>query len=250
MKKTALFAAVAALFAATPAMAGGYVGAVYGNTDLDGTDSDTWQVEGAFGHSTGSGVGFQAEGSIGQLEGDADTYGYGGHLYWQGAGGWRLGGLLAGANVSDDGSGIEIDEFVYGLEGTFDAGPNTVLGGSATFGTLDLFGTDIDTWNVDANVAFYVSPNFRIGGTIGSGSLDVGTDVDTFTGGLDAEYQFTSLPISITAGYLHFDADTALDTDTFTIGARWNFGGTLRDRDNATPFNVRTPFYGRALDIR
>lgn len=249
MKKTALFAAVAAMFAATPAMAGGYVGAVYGNTDLGGSsDGESWQGEAAFGHSSGS-VGFQLEGSLGSLEGDADTYAYGGHLYWQGSSSWRLGGVLQGSNV-DSGS-AEIDEFVYGVEGSADIGPNTVLGASATLGSIDFLGADGDTWNVDANVAFYPSSNFRIGGTLGAGNIDLGVgDLDTTTAGIDAEYLFSSIPISLTAGYLHLDADT-LDADTLSVGLRWNFGGdSLRDRDNATPFNVRTPLYGRVLDIR
>ena len=249
MKKTALLAAVTAMFAATPAMAGGSVGLSYGNTDSGGSDFDNWQVDGSFGHSAGS-WGFQLDGSLGQLDGDSDVYGYGGHLYWQ-SGSARLGGVVTGSNV-DGGGGLEIDEFVYGVEGSYELSPNVVIGGSGTLGTVDLFGIDVDSWNVDANVAFYGTPNFRIGGTAGIGNLDGTTDTDTSTLGLDAEYQFSSIPISLTAGYLHFETDgSSLDTDTLTIGARWNFGGgSLRDRDNATPFNVRTPLYGRVLDIR
>jgi len=247
MKKTALLAAVAAMFAATPAMAGGSVGVSYGNTDSGGSDADNWQVDGSFGHSAGS-WGFQVDGSLGQFDDDADTYGYGGHLYWQ-SGSARLGGVITGSSV-DAGSGLEIDEFVYGVEGSFDLSPNVVIGGSGTMGNVELFGLDADTWNLDANIAFYASPNFRIGGTAGVGNLEATTDTDTSTLGIDAEYLFSSIPISLTAGYLHFDADT-LETDTLTIGARWNFGGgSLRDRDNATPFNVRTGLYGRVLDLR
>jgi hypothetical protein len=252
MKKTALLAAVAAMFTATPALADGYVGAAYGTTDASGTDTDTWQVDGAFGHSAGS-WGFQADASVGNADSggsDADTFAASGHLYWQGSG-WRLGGLVATSNI-DDGS-AEVDELVYGAEGTFDIGPNTVLGGSATFGEVDFLGTDLDAWNVDASLNYYATPNFRIGGTLGSGNVEAGTDIDTFTAGVDAEYQLSSAPVSFTLGYLHLDAEDllGLETDTISAGVRWNFGGsTLRDRDNSTPFNVRTPIYGRALDLR
>jgi len=253
MKKTALFAAVAALMTATPAAAGGYVGLVYGSTDADGADIDTWQVEGAVGHNAG-GWGFQVDGSIGNSEsntGDADHYQFGGHLYW-GGDGWRFGGVIVSANVDD--SGLEVEEFSYGVEGTYDFGPNTVFLASATFGEVD-FLADIDTWNVDAGLNFYTASNFRFGVGIGFGNLDGGggADADTFSAGINAEWAPFAAPVSFTLGWNTFDDDDAIlgSSDTISVGARWNFGGgSLRDRDNATPFDARTAFYSRILDLR
>lgn len=255
MKKSALVAAVAALMASTPAMANGYVGAVYGNTDLGGGDLDTWQVEGAFGHNAGA-WGFQGDGSIGNSDGgggDLDHWTLAGHLYWGGAG-WRIGGVIATSQL-DGGGGADVEELVYGVETSFDISPNSVILASATFGEVDFLGTDIDTWNIDGAWNFYTAPNFRFGLALGVGNLDAGgVDADTFTGGVNAEWApFTTVPISFTAGWNHFDDDNTLvgETDTLSIGARWNFGGgSLRDRDNATPFDTRTGLYSRVLDLR
>lgn len=254
MKKMALLAAAAVAVMATPAMAGGYVGAVYGNTDVDGSDADTWQVEGAFGHNGGS-WGLQGDASVGNTDvtgSDADHHTIAGHLYWQGSG-WRLGGVLASANLDD--SGTEVEELVYGVEGTFDFGPSTVANASYTFGEIEIFGSDVDTWNIDGGLNFYSGDNFRFGGTLGVGNLEApGVDADTFTAGVNAEWAPLQAPVSFTFGYNHFDVDNAflggLETDSFSIGARWNFGGTLRERDNATPFDTRTGLYPRALDLR
>jgi len=255
MKKTALFAAVAALMAATPAAAGGYVGLSYGSTDADSasSDIDTWQVEGAVGHNSG-GWGFQVDGSIGNSEsdtGDADHTQFAGHLYWGGSG-WRFGGVIVAANVDD--SGAEVEEFAYGIEATHDFGPNSVLVASATFGEVEYFGSDIDTWNIDAGLNFYTASNFKFNVNLGFGNLDAGgAEADTISGGIGAEWAPFAAPVSFTIGWNHFDDDDTIigASDTISIGARWNFGGgSLRDRDNATPFDTRTGFYPRVLDLR
>jgi hypothetical protein len=176
-------------------------------------------------------------------------------LYWGGAG-WRLGGALAFSNF-DAGAGAESEDVVYGIVGTHDLGPNTVLDGSATFGEIDIFGADVDTWNIDAGLNFYTASNFRIGANIGVGNLDAGggADADTSSGGINAEWApFASTPVSFIAGWNHFDVDNAflggIETDTLSIGARWNFGGgSLRERDNSTPFETRTALYPRAFDL-
>jgi len=257
MKKIGLLAAAAAVAVAglpATANAGGYVGLTYDSTDVSSSDVDTWQGEAAFGHAAG-GWGFQVDGSFGNTDAgsgsDFDHYGLAGHLYWQG-GSWRVGGVIAATNL-DAGGGSDVDEIVYGAEGTFDFGPSTVFGWSGTFGEVDSGGSDIDSWNLDASLNHYFSPNFRIGGTLGTGNLEAsGSDVDTFTAGIGGEFQLSSLPLSFTAGYSHFEVDSSgLDSDSFTIGARWNFGGgTLQERDDATPFDTRTALFGRLFDIR
>jgi len=154
----------------------------------------------------------------------------------------------------DGGSG-DVEEIVYGAEGTFDLGANTVASLSATTGNVDFLGTDIDNWNVDGSLAFYASPNLRIGGGVGFGNLSVASvDADTISYNIGAEWQPFSHPISFTVGYSHFDVDDVflggIDADTLSVGARWNFGGSLRDRDNATPFDVQTGLYQRIYGLR
>ena len=247
MFKTAV---LTALLLATPAMAqsGGHAGVTYGNTDSDGTDGDTWQVEGAFGGASGS-IGYQFDAGIGNTDagssGDIDNRTIAGHLYWH-TDNWNLGAVIATTNLDD---GDSVDETVYGVEGSFNLAPNAVLTGSYTVGNTE-FLTDVDTWNLDAGINYYFSDNFRVSGNIGTGNLDFGGgDLDTSTFGIGAEWQLSSTPISFTADWSTFDADVFGDYDTLKVGIRWNWGGTLRERDAATPFDTQTGLYQRVYGI-
>ncbi len=247
MKKIALLAAAAALLTATPAMAqaGGHVGLNLGNTDGD-TD-DVWQAEAAFGAASGS-IGYQVDGGFGSTDGDVDHYTLAGHLYYNGDG-WRLGGIVAQTSIDPDGSD-STNETAYGIEGTLNLGPSTVIGGSYTVGETE-FLVDLDSWNADVGLNWYLSDNFRVGGAYGVGNLDAGGgDLDTTTIGVNAEWQPFTLPVSFRASYETFDLDVFGDFETFTFGVRWNWGGTLRERDNATPFETKTPLYQRAYAIQ
>lgn len=250
MKKTALLAAAAAMFAATPAFATGHVGLAYTNTDSGTTDADTWQVEGAFGGASGS-IGYQLDGGIGQSASsgsDVDHYTIAGHLFWH-TDNWNLGAVIATANI-EDGS-ISVDEIAYGVEGTYNVAPNAVLSGSYTIGETEFLTADIDAWNADLGFDYYFTDNFRVGAALGSGNLDFGggADFDTSTYGIDAEWQLSSLPLSFRAGWSTFDSDAFGDYDSLSIGVRWNFGGTLRERDQATPFETQTALFQRVYGL-
>lgn len=253
MKKTALLAAAAALFMATPAMAqsGGSVGLNYGTTETESDDFDTLQVDAAFGGASGA-WGYQIDGGVGSTEADSDDISHftlGGHVYWTG-GNWRLGGVVAFTSVDDDSDSV--DETAYGVEGSWNLGPNAVVLGSYTVGETE-FLVDVDTSNADLGLNYYFTDNFRVGGNIGSGNLDFGSgDVDTSTFGLNAEWQPWTTPVSFRIGYDTYEVDDFLisDFETLTVGARWNWGGSLRERDNATPFNTRTGLYQRVYGIQ
>lgn len=256
MKKTALFAAAAALLAASPAAAQGYAGARYSTSDMDflgtGLDSDSWQGEGAFGWNSGS-WGGQIGGSFGNvdLDGltDSDFWTGNAHLYWD-AGSWKIGGVIVTTEADD----LESDELTYGIEAMFDIGSSANIYGSATQGEFDFIGLiDFDTWNLDIGGSIYASPNVRFGANVGTGNLDAGSglDFDTTTAGLNAEFQPWSAPISITLAYNYHDIDDIETTsNTFSVGARWNFGGgTIQDRNNATPFTTNSGVLNRTLGI-
>jgi hypothetical protein len=256
MKKTALIAAAAALMAATPAAANGYLGLEYGSGEIDfggpSTDTDVWQGEGAFGFG-GPGWGGQIDGSIGNVEadtgGDADAWTFAGHLWWAGSN-WRFGGVIGGS--SSDDSGSSVDDMIYGVEGTWDFTPNAQFVSSLTAGETEFIGTDLDTFNWDAGMNFFPSPNIRLGGFFGVGNIDGGAaDADTTSFGLNGEFQPWSTPVSITLGWNSFEVDDLdLESDVFTIGARWNFGGgTLQDRHNAAPFDTNTGFGSRIYGV-
>lgn len=258
MKRTALLAAAAALFAATPAAANGYLGAEYltGESDviIGNADSDGWQGEGAFGFG-GDGFGGQIDGSYGNIDLDGtgidfDAWSLGGHLWWN-FGSWRLGGVVVAADA-ETGSPFEFDEMAYGVEGTWDLGPSVVLIGSLTRGDGEFAGVlDYETFNLDVGARFYATPNVRLGGFLGTGNADIDGlgDADSLSFGLNGEFQPWSAPVSFTVGWNTFEIeDIDVEADMFHIGARWNFGGgTLRDRDNSVPFETRTGVLQRTL---
>jgi hypothetical protein len=245
MKKTALLAAASALFAATPAFAqsGGSIGLNYTNIE---DEADSYQIDGAFGSASGS-FGFQIDGGFGNIEDEVDTQTIAGHAYWNG-GGWRIGGVYAYTNF-DTGSG-SASETAYGIEGTWDLGTQAVVLASYTIGETELSG-DVDTSSFDIGLNYYFTENFRVGASYGFGKLEAGGDeADTSHLRLNTEWQPWTTPVSFTLGYNSFDSDDLGDTDSWSIGARWNFGGSLRQRDNATPFDTRTGLYQRVYDIR
>lgn len=151
------------------------------------------------------------------------------------------------------GGGLEGEETAYGIEGTYDAGANAILISSLTTGSGDLFGLiDYDTFNWDAGANFYPSPNIRIGGFFGVGNIDLSSiEGDSISFGVNGEFQPWSAPVSITLGWNSFQVDDFdIDTNAFQIGGRWNFGGgTLRDRDNATPFDTNSGGFNRAVNV-
>jgi len=249
MKKTLLLAAAAALVGIGPAAAEGYLGASYGSTELEAADLDTWKAEGAFGWNSAN-WGTQFNGALGNGDvaaGDFEFYTIDAHLYFSGSG-WRLGGLVSYANIED---GAGSDEINYGVEGMFDLGSRANVFASYVFGETDL--GDADVSGLDVGVNYYVTPNARIGANISTGKLEDGPfDEDTRGYGLNGEFQPWTMPLSLTLGWNQFEVvDTEVpESQTFSIGVRWNFGGgTLQDRNNATPFEAATVI-GRLYGVR
>ncbi|MGH6949731.1 MAG: hypothetical protein ACREH4_02590, partial [Vitreimonas sp.] len=198
MKKTALFAAAAALLTATPAAANGYLGAQYmtGESDvlLGNADSDGWQGEGAFGFGS-TGLGGQIDGSHGNIDLDGtgidfDAWSLGGHMWWN-FGSWRLGGVVVAANADGPGP-FEFDETAYGVEGAWDLGPSVVLIGTMTTGDGEFAGVlDYETFNLDIGARLYATPQIRLGGFLGTGSADIDGvgEADSLSFGLNGEFQ-------------------------------------------------------------
>lgn len=254
MKKTALLAAAAAMMIAMPAAAQGYLGLEYGSGELEvgggSQDVDAWQGEGAIGFGGAGSWGGQVDGSIGNVDaggGDADFWTLAGHLWWQGASGWKLGGVVTTTQVDDGGS---IEELQYGVIGSWDFTPNASIWSSYTIGEIDSGGSnDLTNWDIGAN--FYASPNIRIGGFVGFGTIDVGGDLDSTSYGINGEFQPWSAPVSLTLGWNAFEIEDAnVEANTFQIGARWNFGGrTLQERNAATPFETNTAYINRLYSI-
>jgi hypothetical protein len=253
MLRTTLLATTIFALMGTPAFAqervNGYVGIDYANSAFDGGyDADLWQADAALGFSHGQ-FGLQLDGSVGSFESDSDTWAVAGHANYAGSG-WRVGAVVA-ATSFDGGD----EEVVYGIEGNYDIGERAVIGASGTLGSVPVLYDDFDTWNIDVDLAFYVTPNWRLGGRVGVGNLENSLwEVDTTSVGLGVEVQPWAAPLSIAVAYDYFDRDGTptfeTEIDAFSVSLRWNFsGGSLRERDSVTPFDTRTQFIQRSYGI-
>ncbi|MFZ5721060.1 MAG: outer membrane beta-barrel protein [Pseudomonadota bacterium] len=238
MKKNLFAAAAVVAFlgsaVAANAQTVGHVGANYGRTDVDvlGLDGDTdaYQLEGAVRFDAGA-LGMQLDGAVTHYDGDGgDDTSFGATAHLNTKIGDSLIGGFAGVEASDD-----LQVWGLGVEGQANLAPSTSLYGQAGYGNVDDL-LDADIWAVRGEVRHFFTDNFRLTGSLGYSNIDVkaASSVDTWNAGLEAEYQFADTPFSVVAGYDHFDADD-IDTnaDTFRIGFRYTFGGTLKDRDQS-----------------
>ncbi|MEJ0060923.1 MAG: hypothetical protein WDM79_15685 [Terricaulis sp.] len=245
MRNLLLSAAAALMAVALPGVAAaqsGYVGAYYTNAEIDtgaDNDVDAYGLDGVVAFDAGA-LGVQLGANYGTLDGDGDevdAYGVDGHLFTRNAQ-WQLGGGVAVEKL--DGDGSEIDEWTVAAEGLYFLDRATV-GAALSYGESDLGGGggDLETVALDGEFRYFVSDNFRIDANAGFGNAeaDVGGDADFWGAGVGAEYQLSSVPVSLVANYDHVNVDdSGFEADAFTVGARWNFGGTTlleRDRSGA-----------------
>ena len=224
MKKTALLTAAAALMMATPAMAQGYVDLSYQNTDSFGSgDIETFSLGGA----AALGANFQLDARYAHFDasGSADGFGVGGHLFSRGPQ-WLWGGYVGYVDVDGDGEWTAAAQTQFYMS-------RTTLSGDLLYSNVD--GSSADFWALDGELRHFATDNFSIQGNLGFGQISGGGSADTWSAGVGAEWQLASAPISIYGGYQYFDIDGAPDsTNTFGIGARWNFGGqTLFERNRS-----------------
>lgn len=249
IKKLTTLSALALAFAATPALAQtGHVGVTYSSNDE--IDSDVWAVEGATTFAFSENVGAQIDGNIGSYDDGADAelgWRINGHLFYN-AGNFRVGGVFGNSTV--DLGGIEPRTTHWGAEGQYNFG-QVVVGASAIWGDADgVISPSLDYDHVTLNGDFYVTDNFVLGATYGFGSVDNGvSEADTTNYNIDAEYQFGSAPFSIYASWQHWELnDAPVESEGFSIGGRWNWGGSLRERDSAgfrnSPASVLEHFFG------
>lgn len=118
----------------------------------------------------------------------------------------------------------------YGVEGQYYMDQLT-LSGSVAYETID--DVDADAWSVAGDVAYFISPNFRVNGGLGFTKIEAfGGDADAWQGDVGGEYKFGESPFSAFANISHAELEDAdLSVDTFTFGVRLSFGGDLQTRD-------------------
>jgi hypothetical protein len=219
------------------------------------------------------GVGAQAEAATGfvgasvsranvktsGVDTDADIYGI------SGATAFDLGGmgvqLGAGFANSDSDDAVSADAHLYGkfahsaiggFAAVSNGGNNTTwtVGGelngymtnstfASTLGWTDAGDLDATAVSIDGELRFFLSDNFRL--DVGGGYFNISDDVsafdtDGYTYGAGAEYQLSSVPISVYFNWNHADTnDTDVTADISTLGVRYNFNSSLKERDRSGP---------------
>mgnify|MGYP000916823384 CR=1 FL=1 len=221
-----LIAAAAIIAVAAPGVAAaqtGYVGAVYANTDVDGAGSaDAYGIEGAIAFDTGSSLTLELDAALLDSD-DSDAAGaIAAHLFSRNDR-YLFGGFVALADSDDSTTweaGVEANKYY----------DRWTLAGSLSYANND----DADVDGVAANVQarFFPQDNLRLQANLGYANLDgPGGSADGWLYGVGAEYQFASVPISVGANYTRTDLDGGFEADTVGVTVRYNWGGTLFDRD-------------------
>ena len=217
--------AAALLAVAAPgvaAAASGYVGAVYSEVEVDGADdAEAYGVEGAVAFSGSGSIVFEVDAAILDSDDTDEAYGLTGHIYSRNE--KHLFGGFVGIATSDDS-----DTWTAGLEASKFYDSWTLAGALFYAENDDL---EADGYGVNAQARFFLNDNFRLQGNLGWAQVDTGADDgDAFLYGAGGEYQFSAVPISIGASYNRVDGDDA-EADVLSATVRYNWGGSLRDRD-------------------
>ena len=243
--------AVVAAPSVAAAQATGFVDLSYVNSNLEqgatDIDIDTVAVGGSVAFDM-QGVGLQLDARVGNADadgGDIDFWNIGGHIYKRTAN-WLFGAYVGGGNV-DSSPGTDADEWTVALETQYYMN-RTTLNGAISYSEVD--DANIDATAVDLGVQHFVHDNLSIGANVGFANLDTaGGDVDSTTLGVDAEWQMATLPVSIYGGYQRTDVDDAnIESDAFYVGVRYNWGGTLYDRNRSgAGLARRQGVFGRLL---
>jgi hypothetical protein len=223
----AALAAVVALPSVAAAQATGYVGLDYANADTNVSDStDGWGASGAVAFAGSSSISFEVDAGIFDGSDTDTTEAIAGHVFTRNDS--YLFGGFDGYNHADSS-----DPWTAGLEANkyYD---NWTLAGSVVY--ADNNDADVSAWGVNAEGRYFINDNFRLDGDLGWASVDpgAGSNDNVWNAGVGAEYEFASVPVSVGAHYDHFEFNDAnLDGNVVSVSLRYNFGGSLKDRDRS-----------------
>jgi hypothetical protein len=223
-----IIGAAAVLALAVPGVAAaqtGYVGAAISNTEFDaGDDFDSYGVEGAVAFAGSGSIVFEVDAALSDSDDTDMGYGLVGHVYSR-TDSHLIGGFVGVAGSDDSETwtvGIEAAKYYT----------DWTLAGAVAYGNNDDFGSD--GWGANAEARYFINDNFRLNGNIGFATIDYDSfgEDDAFSYGLGGEYQFAALPVSVAAAWNHVEFDeVSTEADTLSLAVRYNWGGTLRDRD-------------------
>jgi hypothetical protein len=236
MRKHLMSAALAvALITPGAALAqSGHLDASYGNHTYDfggpEFEVDVASIGGqvAFGELP---LGVQIDGRYANWGGDADNvgvWGLGAHVYK------RSETWLIGAYVGyDDADDFNIASWTGAIEAQYYL-PRSTVSGVLSYSEQEDQGYAITL--LEGEYRHFVADNFSLHGALGFGQGDISTTTDpnVWSAEIGAEYQFAEMPVSVFGGYRYglVDFDPGeIETNAFSVGIRYNWGGTLMDRN-------------------
>lgn len=234
--KFSLFAAAAAggLFGGQAFAAAGYLGGDYVHSEVDlrgvSVDADGWEAHGVVALDFAPPYGIALDADYAHPDHSDDTKSVAAHLYADingyDRGGYLLGGFAGYANLLGE------DVWSAGVE-TLSYHGDWTIGGAGAYAEDD--DINVHGWALNGEARYFFTPMLRVQAGAGYAHVDTPLgDGDGTTVGAGAEYQPTMLPFSVFGDYLHLHVnDLGLDGDTFRIGLRYTFGGTLKDRDRS-----------------
>jgi len=237
MKSLFLATAAVAAFVAAPAFAKDAIGSVgigYNNVkyEIGGSDytaengkvdvSAAIPVAGDFTVTLDGGFAYNSNAIAGEDNSNVDGTIHASTLF----NGIRVGGFTGGSQVGDD------TLWAFGGQGQVYLDKMT-LSGSVAYETAN--DSDIDAWSVAGDVAYFITPAFRVNGGLTWNTIDAGVaDIDGWSANVGGEYQIANSPVSITANYGYGELeDVDLSVNTLSVGLRFSFGGDLQTRSRA-----------------
>lgn len=222
-----IFGVAALLAVAAPGIASaqtGYAGVTWASVDTDGADTDdVIGVEGAVAFQGSGSIVFEVYAAFADSDESDSVWGLTGHVYARNDN--HLFGGFIGFADSDDSS-----TWTAGLEANKYFARWTLAGAVAYVNNDD---ADADGYRINAEARVFPTDNFRLQGGLGWGTFDTALgDTDVWSYGVGGEYQFDRFPVSIALNYAHSEIDDVdVESDAVSVAVRYNWGGTLFDRD-------------------
>jgi hypothetical protein len=243
-------ALVAALITPGAALAqSGHVGAAYTDQTYDFGAID-FEVEAvnlggqfAFGAAP---FGLQIDAGYTNWGGDADDaaiWNLGAHVFNRGDR-WLFGGYLGYDDIDD----FNVEVWTGALE-TQHYLPNATVSGVLSHSIWD--GPDYTITMLEGEYRHFISGNFTVHAGLGFGQADIGGDSDVWSGALGGEYMFAGAPVSVFGQYRYNSIEFGvgeIEVDALSIGVRYNWGGSLMDRNRSgAGLNRVLPIFDRFL---
>ncbi|MNH49750.1 hypothetical protein D3C87_339080 [compost metagenome] len=232
MKTVFLASVAAATLIAAPAFAQDAVGSAgisYVHTDTEGFKTDGANLNGVGAFKVAPEWTVTVNGDVNYADsdfGDDTAASAAAHLTKTFGADLRAGGFVGVSDIGGENTftvGAEVQKYLA----------SATLTGLVAYTDANLG----DVWTFGGDAAYYVNPSLRLNAGVSYNNVDTDLgDVDAWAYGVGAEYQFANSPFSVygTAQRATLDiANVDVDSDTFMIGARYNFGGTLQSLDRA-----------------